>query len=382
MGEVTYFQPTHDPMALTLTSDDLSRIRAAQDVLLAPLAEPSPAAWGRQVIETLVAVFGAQSGLIHLPFTDTPVVERGVGRDLGEVFDHFVVEPKTQGVPFPDPIMEWSTRRRLALGVHSLSYRRLDDFLGGGLKRSAFLSETQSAHPHCEVAVLLADLLRDGAHVEGAVHLYFGTDPSFGDGMLDVQDLLVPALKTGVGTLLDLGAQRATLDALGLPLAVYDVDGRTVHRTPALGLALADDPLRLHVEAALEALARDLGGSDLALRPERTVDTPRGHYGLSGTAFPRGGAFGPRPHVLIRVRPPAQPWPEPATLRERFGLTRREAEVALLLARGLANDAVADALFVSPHTARRHTERVMSKLGVAARGQVAAALLHPEAAAV
>jgi non-specific serine/threonine protein kinase len=56
-------------------------------------------------------------------------------------------------------------------------------------------------------------------------------------------------------------------------------------------------------------------------------------------------------------------------------LTRREVEVAVLLAQGLPNSSVAKALYISPHTARRHTERVMAKLDVPARAQVAAAIL-------
>ena len=45
----------------------------------------------------------------------------------------------------------------------------------------------------------------------------------------------------------------------------------------------------------------------------------------------------------------------------------REAEVALLLAEGLSNDEIAGRLFLSPHTARRHTANIFEKLGVSSR---------------
>ena len=47
---------------------------------------------------------------------------------------------------------------------------------------------------------------------------------------------------------------------------------------------------------------------------------------------------------------------------------------ALLLAEGCDNRAVASTLGISWHTARRHTEKVIRKLGVASRGQVSGAL--------
>lgn len=57
-------------------------------------------------------------------------------------------------------------------------------------------------------------------------------------------------------------------------------------------------------------------------------------------------------------------------LQERFGLTPQEAHVALLLSERKTNREVADALVISPHTAKRHTERVFEKLGVHVREAV------------
>jgi DNA-binding CsgD family transcriptional regulator len=58
----------------------------------------------------------------------------------------------------------------------------------------------------------------------------------------------------------------------------------------------------------------------------------------------------------------------------RFGLTSREADVARCLARGERNARIAALLGISPHTARRHTELVMLKLGVHSRAAVGSAL--------
>jgi DNA-binding CsgD family transcriptional regulator len=63
---------------------------------------------------------------------------------------------------------------------------------------------------------------------------------------------------------------------------------------------------------------------------------------------------------------PASGWmPEP--LEVRFGLTPREAEVLIWVARGKTNPEVAIVLGIRPHTVRTHLERVFAKLGVETR---------------
>ncbi|MEU6372006.1 LuxR C-terminal-related transcriptional regulator [Streptomyces sp. NPDC046909] len=52
-------------------------------------------------------------------------------------------------------------------------------------------------------------------------------------------------------------------------------------------------------------------------------------------------------------------------------LTRREAEVAGLIAQGLTNQQIADRLVVARRTAEGHVERILSKLGLTSRSQVA-----------
>ena len=51
-------------------------------------------------------------------------------------------------------------------------------------------------------------------------------------------------------------------------------------------------------------------------------------------------------------------------------LTEREREVVALVARGMSNDDIAAALFVSPLTAKTHVNRAMTKLGARDRAQL------------
>jgi DNA-binding NarL/FixJ family response regulator len=53
-------------------------------------------------------------------------------------------------------------------------------------------------------------------------------------------------------------------------------------------------------------------------------------------------------------------------------LTRRESEVAGLVARGLSNRQIGAALHISERTAENHVQHILTKLGLQNRTQVAA----------
>ena len=68
-------------------------------------------------------------------------------------------------------------------------------------------------------------------------------------------------------------------------------------------------------------------------------------------------------------RRPARPRPAP---RRRRKLTKRERQVADLIAEGLTNKAIAARLVISPRTAQGHVEHILAKLGFTSRAQIAA----------
>lgn len=61
-------------------------------------------------------------------------------------------------------------------------------------------------------------------------------------------------------------------------------------------------------------------------------------------------------------------------LKQHAALTPREAQVALLMADRLTHNEIAAALKIKPNTARRHCEKVLLKLGVSRRQDVAQAV--------
>lgn len=75
--------------------------------------------------------------------------------------------------------------------------------------------------------------------------------------------------------------------------------------------------------------------------------------------------------LLLRVTT-SDPAREETVLRDRLGLTAREAEVLLWLGRGKSNRDIAEILVLSPRTVNKHLEGVFSKLGVENRASAAA----------
>ncbi|WSZ41457.1 response regulator transcription factor [Streptomyces sp. NBC_00190] len=76
---------------------------------------------------------------------------------------------------------------------------------------------------------------------------------------------------------------------------------------------------------------------------------------------------GPTARLIARVLRTPRSAPAPAALDPLSG---REREVLTLVARGLNNTEIADALALSPLTAKTHVSRIMGKLGVRDRAQL------------
>jgi DNA-binding CsgD family transcriptional regulator len=83
-------------------------------------------------------------------------------------------------------------------------------------------------------------------------------------------------------------------------------------------------------------------------------------------AAPLAGPASERSDVAVIVEP-AHPGRIAPLLMAAYGLTEREQEVTGLVLLGEATDAIAEALFISPHTVQEHLKRVFEKTGVRSR---------------
>ncbi|MFE8011141.1 ATP-binding protein [Streptomyces antibioticus] len=171
-------------------------------------------------------------------------------------------------------------------------------------------------------------------------------------------------------------------EALRLKLAVHDVIGmgltldllariaaeRGAHQRAAVLLGGAD--------RAWADIDRDRWGS-AALDATRRAAEERVRAALGPAALRRGydrGAALALPDVVAYALDEngGDPPERPADAAHGVRLTRREAQVAALVAEGLANQQIADRLVIARRTAEGHVERVLSKLGLSNRSQIAA----------
>ncbi len=158
----------------------------------------------------------------------------------------------------------------------------------------------------------------------------------------------------------------AALDVAGRYLLAVDREGAVLWATPQAGALLRatcpedeDSPLLLRLPGWLplaEGEAPRL--PPVALSDGRQVE------------FHHVGQIGPE-ELLLRVTALA-PGREESVLRDRLGLTAREAEVLLWIGRGKANRDIAEILVMSPRTVNKHLEGIFAKLGVENRAAAAA----------
>jgi DNA-binding CsgD family transcriptional regulator len=125
----------------------------------------------------------------------------------------------------------------------------------------------------------------------------------------------------------------------------------------------------------IQELASSISVTAEPKRMVREVEASGSRYLVRGEVL-RLDKPGLGPVVLIALERLGSELLTEPEVRKRFGLTRKQASVAMLLAQRKSNVEIARELFISPHTARHHTERVLTKLGVHARTDVRDALVR------
>ena len=226
-----------------------------------------------------------------------------------------------------------------------------------------------------------------------------GRQPGFDREDMAFLERLAPSISRAAGLCLQLGVARdgvesrtwdllalghIVVDPIGRPLAMNSVaeailasgdsglgviGGKVAARESTLGHAL-----RALVAAACRADVAPLpGGGELLVRSEST-----GAPQLTLTVIPVGGApmFSVHRAAVILIQDLSAPF-DPALeqrLRQLFGLTPKEAELAVALASGLSVKDYARDRGISIVTARTHLAKLFSKTATVRQGQLVALL--------
>jgi predicted ATPase/DNA-binding CsgD family transcriptional regulator len=127
---------------------------------------------------------------------------------------------------------------------------------------------------------------------------------------------------------------------------------------------------------AAEAL-REITGAPLLddtdrAEHERQVNGIRKRLGEHTFASEWAAGRVTRPEEAARLALSAHDQPHADVDRDSLVLTRREREVAALVARGMTNRQTAETLLVAPRTVETHLEHIFAKLGIQSRAELAA----------
>lgn len=365
-------------MRLTLSSAALRHFAAAQRALLSPLAYPSSDAWRTDVARCVVPLLGADQAVFVLPRTTGGAsLLWGIGYDIAGAGSSYAAHFGALDVGMQE------TRRIRGLEV----YHRDQLYDRAQLGATEIYADWAVPHRFLDIVGMAFDPVPGAPFA--CLHLmhdrdHRAEDPertgAFGARGRALLRLLLPAFKAGVRTHLALLEQQRTLaavlDRIETPFAVYEA-GRE-YRNRALVALLAAEPDRTRIEAALRAAADRLEQADGA--PDANPSAPpaalvlataRGRYRLQPSytsASPRSAAAVLVEDATNNARPSRD------VLRAQWGLTRREADVLDWLYTGHSTRSLAAGLGISYHTARRHTERLLQKLGLHSRAAIAAAV--------
>jgi DNA-binding NarL/FixJ family response regulator len=176
--------------------------------------------------------------------------------------------------------------------------------------------------------------------------------------------LIAKSLRAGV-VALDMEAKGAAA------MLVVDRDNEVADLTIEAG-RLLDELRTVGVdEHGLPAIVRNVVTRARASRSSSHIATRL--HGTSGTwrrvtAIPMEGERG---SVAVMIEPARAADLTPILL-EAYGLTEREIEIVVHLARGLATKEIASELGISPHTVRDHVKAIFAKTGFSTRGELVA----------
>ena len=354
-------------MELTLSTGDFARLERALTTLLSPLDAPTLDDWRETANQSVCDLIGGDRALFGLPNPHhSPILGSGIDEPAVEAYATYYAA------------QDVGMQRQQELGLQTWSVLMLLDSTEH--RRTEIWNDWKAPNALWGATGITLEIegLPAGLVCYDAVE-----EEGLEERQLALLSLLKPAFVAGVRTYLRLADRRTDLlrsmDVLRDAVGLYDLEGRLLHANPALLRLLEAEPQAPRLAQEMEAGARRLGRLASRCTKANGNGLPSsgigeleigGHYRLTGTFLGRG-QLGPEQAVMITVATLRPPPPSAATLRERFGLTRRETTVAVLLVQGKTNEQIAAELNVSPHTARHHTENIFLKLHVHSRAELA-----------
>ena len=375
-------------MSLHLTSTDVARYQATSDVLVSSLEFCDPSAWCMAVLDAVGDLFGVDRSMLVYPVDgEARAHSDNIDPDGLRKLQGAVSMTVPGGFRSSNSAVASVLQSRRAAGLDVWHNEALAEAAGISLESIPFYHEAMVPNGVTYGSGMVATLPGGEAWLSIA-HTRPSRDRFGVGGTLQLLRMLHPSFAAGASALAENRSRRESiqsmLHAMDLAVVIFDADGRERFRSRSVRKLLSR-----HAESKrLLADIRQLCSTVLRLRRKtfksepdeigrplrRTVSTTGGMYELSAVRAPSDLVWGPG-GVVVRVDEVAPSLPSRAELGQRFGLTPREADVALLLARGGSNLTIADHLGISHHTVRTHVEHIFAKLGIHSRNALALTLM-------
>ena len=193
--------------------------------------------------------------------------------------------------------------------------------------------------------------------------------------------VLVFVVRSTIGRLSMIGHLRTFVDQTETPAALLRPGRDLVDLNPAakraLGYTQRDegcpriDSLFVAPGVVLKLLERAEGMTDEAVECDVTYRTGKGDTASYPTRMMRLEDYWSESTSILLMFRDGLDTAAIEDTQQRLRLSRREAEVACLIAEGLSNDEIGRRLFISMPTVKTHVSRIFQKLGVRNRARVA-----------
>lgn len=380
------------PASRTSAPTNFSALERTLGTLLAPLEHTDWQSWQRAVHGQLLELTGADSLCLYTPLAD--------GQDAW-LSPHLTdaalcAYARQAGADAEWDVIEAGFRRFAAVSGDGVAHE--SELLSRGeLEATPFYREF--LHPNRILDLTVAGV-SFGGNAPARMHFANSSRRSAAEAQerRSLVRTILPAFRSSLAQWRQLGERRnelgRVLDVLPDAIMLFDTNGTLVHANPAAvtmmglrGHLNGNETNALQIEAQRVAwgtgsLTRrshgSLMGTPGVMSQATTLSLATREIKVDGQQYTLRGSLAPAwmlgrdPGVIVTVEVSSTKGASDADLRERYGLTARETEVARYVASGLSNQALADKLGVSFFTARNHVERLMGKMGAMNRAHIGA----------
>lgn len=362
-------------MSLSLDSEEIRALSHASTTLLTPFSHATAEAWQRAACDAVQRAVGADAAALA-------ITERGKTSFGGEPETVTALE---QILPLP----QW-VKKGIRVSPHHCQFTVVNwtELYDESIVRSsAFYNDVVRPIRLLAPITMMEEVIRGQLPV--ALMVYF-RDERQAAAQTHLRKeklrLLFPAFSAGVKACVSLarsGQAAVALAEVAIEgIVVYDMNGRLVYENAATTKLLVPDGHRDRVRREMTAMAANLVAR-LAERPfaplehrfSTTIETCSCSYNVSAVLIEDGWGWGCAGPTVVLMMAAIHPLAmQSGELKARYRLSNREIETSQLIRRGYSSKQIASLLGISVHTARRHAESVIAKLGVHSRGEVGAKL--------